>query len=601
MISSWGRANICVDFRTVFWHKCGNPHSAWERMKQAVQVDSRDGVGRAALLRRVALSAGLTLLAMAALAAIFAISRGIAVERVRESAQATLGSRVQAIESVLEKQRAVATVLASDELVRRAVADPDSHHREVSRKLERLQQETRSAVIYLVDAGGLAFSASNWNQPDSFVGNDYGFRDYFSQALRQGEATQFALGTVSHRPGLYLSHDVQPLGGDVAAGVIVVKFEFDDLEENWARSDARDRQVTYVADGTGQVVLTYRDAMRFRSEPVPDGGLIPVSVPVPGIDWRMVQLVPMRLADQNAALVTGTAGFGLTLLAGAAGWGLRARRRSARRAAQEARYRADLEAAVADRTRALSDEMRERRAAEQRLTNLQSEMEQANRLATLGQITAGVAHEVNQPLMTIRLLAENARDMAGGTVTQPLRDNLARILRMTDRIGQITTELRGFARKPTGTVGPVVLRDALEAALLLTASGRRGDGMRLVLPDIPDDLTVQAETVRLEQVLVNLIRNAQEALADHPDPEIRIDLTLGGDSLRLSVCDNGPGLSPEMAQQLFTPFTTSKPEGLGLGLVISEEIARSFGGRLWAMPPQPGEGAIFHLELPRVR
>src|SRR5690606_15732177 len=178
-------------------------------------------------------------------------------------------------------------------------------------------------------------------------------------------------------------------------------------------------------------------------EPAPDGGLIPVSVPVPGIDWRMVQLVPMRLADQNAALVTGTAGFGLTLLAGAAGWGLRARRRSARRAAQEARYRADLEAAVAARTRALSDEMRERRAAEQRLTNLQFEMEQANRLATLGQITAGVAHEVNQPLMTIRLLAENAHDMAGGTVTQPLRDNLARILRMTDRIGQITTELRG--------------------------------------------------------------------------------------------------------------------------------------------------------------
>lgn len=154
MISSWGRANICVDFRTVFWHKCEYSHSAWERMKQAMQVDLRDGVGRAALLRRVALSAGLTLLAVAALAAIFAISRGIAVERVRESAQATLGSRVQAIESVLEKQRAVATVLASDELVRRAVADPDSHHREVSRKLERLQQETRSAVIYLVDAGG---------------------------------------------------------------------------------------------------------------------------------------------------------------------------------------------------------------------------------------------------------------------------------------------------------------------------------------------------------------------------------------------------------------------------------------------------------------
>src|SRR5690606_17846686 len=255
--------------------------------------------------------------------------------------------------------------------------------------------------------------------------------------------------------------------------------------------------------------------------------------------------------------------------AGAGFWALRIRSRTARRIEAERRYRADLERAVAERTRDLTTEMRERRTAEQRLSQLQGEMVQANKLATLGQIAAGVAHEVNTPLATIRLLAENGRQMLGEKDAPEVIRNLSQVLRMTDRIAQITTELRGFSRKATGTLGPVAIKEALDAALLLTASGRRAQDIRLILPEIPPGLRAMAETVRLEQILVNLLQNAQEAHVGRPGPEIRVTLRDDGAMLRISISDNGPGLAPQIAASLFTPFATNKPEGLGLGLVIS--------------------------------
>ena len=249
---------------------------------------------------------------------------------------------------------------------------------------------------------------------------------------------------------------------------------------------------------------------------------------------------------------------------------------------------------MAERTRDLSEEIRERQAAQARLSRMQADLVQANKLATMGQITAGVAHEINQPLATIRLLAENAQVMQPGG---PVGDNLARISRMTDRIGQITDQLRGFARKATGQVGPVPLRPVIEASLLLTASRRKASDMPVHLPGIPDDLAVIGEQVRLEQILVNLLTNAFDAQDRSPDPWTRIGVKVRDDEVTLTVADNGPGLPPQAEAQLFAPFATSKPQGLGLGLVIARDIARDFGGDLTAADPVPGQGATFHLTL----
>ncbi|MDQ7263043.1 ATP-binding protein [Paracoccus sp. PS-1] len=558
----------------------------------AATIDSQ-GEGRRLTPGRLLVAAAVALALLGLLALTFRIAHESAARALTERLAVSAQSRVQTLESVLAKQRAVATVLSDDAAVRQALAQPSQANvSRVSEKLERLQEQTSSAVIYLLNRDGVAIAASNWHDPDSFVGSDYSFRSYFSEALLQGEATQFALGTVSRRPGLYLSHDV-PVG-DAPLGVIVVKVEFDAMEQGWARA----AETTLVSDAAGQVILASAPGLRFAPLPPAAAGQVSARREVPGAGWVLWVRASSAEAARAALLAAGTVGFLFTLLLGGGLWGLRARTRAARRAETERRYRADLERAVEARTRDLSDEMRERRAAEQRLAQLQGEMVQANKLATLGQITAGVAHEVNTPLATIRLLAENGRHMLPEGAPD-LDRNLGQILRMTDRIAQITTELRGFARKATGELGPVPLKDALDAARLLTASRRRAQDIRLILPEIPPDLRVMAETVRLEQILVNLIQNAQEALEGRADPEIRLTLQEDGPVLRLSVSDNGPGLSPGIAAGLFTPFATSKPEGLGLGLVISQEIARDFGGSLAAEPPRAGEGATFHLDLPK--
>lgn len=560
----------------------------------AAAGDSRDRGGVSARTGwPVALLLGLAV-ALALLAATFRLSREAALADLTDAAASVAQERVQALESILARQRAVATVLSDDSVMRQALLAPSIANRsDASVKLAGLQAQTRSSVLYLLDREGVAIAASNWNEAASFIGQDYSFRDYFSQAILAGEATQFALGTVSGRPGLYLSHDIT--AGADQVGVIVVKVEFDDLEANWAR----DPNPTFVTDEAGQVFLTSLGDLRFQQIPAPEPTQFATHLEVPGAPgWRLSIHSSSRPALRWAALTTGSAGLLLLLLALAAGRVWRHQREIRQKAEAERRYRADLERAVAERTRDLSDEMRERRAAEERLSKLQGDLVQANKLAALGQITAGVAHEVNQPLATIKLLAQNGLAMLPSDQAPDVAGNLGSIVRMTDRIAQITTELRSFSRKATGHVGPVSVKEAVEASVLLAASRGSGRDMRLEVAPIPADQRVMAETVRLEQVMVNLIQNAQEALAGRPDPLIRI-LVGDGPMVRITVADNGPGLAPEIAATLFTPFATSKPEGVGLGLVISQDIARDFGGWLTAEPPRPGTGAVFHLDLPR--
>lgn len=531
------------------------------------------------------------------LAAVFAATHRAAREQMQQAQQVDMRARMQALESVLLRQRAVATVLADDAVMAQALRDPSQANRDlVSIKLDRLREQTDSAVIYLMDATGEAIAASNWNEPTSFVGTNYGFRDYFTQALLHGEATQFALGTVSQRAGLYLSHDLRDgpadQGGEVL-GVVVVKVEFDRLETGWQNVPAR----TDVVDDGGQIILSSRPDLRFLPAPAPTGREIVTQMAVPGTQWVMRVSAPARPALYAGLMASGTAGFGLSLLGLGTGIALRARRRAARRAEDERRYRADLERAVDERTRALSDEMRERQALEKRLDRLREEMVQANKLTALGQITAGVAHEVNQPLATIRLLAENGEALLARGEAGDVGANLSSIRRMADRIARITEQLRGFARKASGQIAPVALRDAFEVALLLTAAPREAQGIVLDMPGIAPDLRVMAETVALEQILVNLLQNAQEALGGRADPRITVTIEPGA-RVRVVISDNGPGIAPEIAGQIFTPFVTSKSQGMGLGLVISQDLARELGGSLTALPPRPGQGASFILEIP---
>lgn len=533
--------------------------------------------------------------------------------------------------SELQKFRLLPLVLAEYPDVRAMLETRDAATvARINARLELLAQRTDAAAIYVLTAQGSAVAASNHRLPTSFVGQDYGFRPYFQGAIRDGGAELFALGTVSGRPGLYLARRIgssaQPLG------VVVVKIEFEAMQAAWARQQGE----TLVTDTHGVVIVTSEPGWRFGTigalgpdaraairttrqygnlplAPLPlaiEGGtarmagerpgsrIAATGLPLAGAQLRtLYPLDPaMRSANANARLISLGA---LALIAGALLLLWRARER---RVLQLAAQRA-LEGQVAERTAELREtnaqlvsESTERARADQRYRAAREELAQANRLGSLGQITAGVAHEINQPVAAIRSFAENAQGFLARDDGAKAGENLGRIVELTQRIGTITAELRNFARRRTPETGAVDVDAVIESTLLLIGDRVRAEGVTLERTG-PAGLHVTADRVRLEQILINLIQNALDALAGCGDPVIRITTARNDSQIAIAVADNGPGVAAALADQLFMPFVTGRAEGLGLGLPIARNIARDFGGEL-SLVASPLGGAAFRLELP---
>ncbi len=277
-------------------------------------------------------------------------------------------------------------------------------------------------------------------------------------------------------------------------------------------------------------------------------------------------------------------------------------RQSERLALQRA-ARLDLERTVGERTYALQvaneqlvREGIERERSEERYRQSREELAQANRLGTLGQVAAGVAHEINQPVAAIRTFAENAIVFLDRSQNDRVRDNTDQIIALTVRIAEITKELRTFARRKPPEIGLVRLDDSIDAALLLLRY-RIGRSRASVTWDRQSAaLAVQADRVRLEQVFVNLIQNALDAFAGRDGGRIDLRVNQEGGEVDVDIVDNGTGMPAEVQRRLFTPFTTGRAEGLGLGLAIARDILREFGGDLTLVATTPA-GTTFRVRL----
>lgn len=582
-----------------------------------IEASSSDDSRFTGLGRRLVWAA---LLASLLLALIGVAAFGWARDHARAESDIAAGQQARSAASrlagELQKFRLLPLVLIEYPEAHEVLAGGDAAAvRRMNSKLELLAERTDAAVIYLIGREGVTIAASNWRQPQSFVGQDYGFRPYFRDAMAKGAAELFALGTVSGRPGLYIARRVEEDGRTL--GVIVVKVEFDRLEAEWARQPL----TTFVTDNHGVVIITSRPDWRFRTlapldektraairaalqfgnlplTPLPPkrdgatwtGGDIryreaAVGVPMPGARLHAFQPLAPAEAGANATARTAIL-IAFILLAALLIWVFRAREKQ--RLQQEARRMLEIE--VAARTADLVD-------ANRRFRSAREELAQASRLGTIGQITAGVAHEINQPVAAIRSFAENADTFLGRGDPGKARENLGIIVSLTERIGAITAELRSFARRSTPALGPVEIGPVIDGALLLVGDRIRENGVTIERAGDGTTLRCVADRVRLEQILVNLLQNALDALGGRADPRIRIDVE-NGEVIALSVADNGPGIAADVADNLFTPFVTGKADGLGLGLGIARDIAREFGGTLDPVASPIG-GAAFRLTVRR--
>ncbi|MBK1839645.1 sensor histidine kinase [Azospirillum sp. YIM B02556] len=541
-----------------------------------------------------------------------------------------LGLYASSIRNAVGRYDYLPFLMARDHEVLDLLNAPSDLRRDaVNRRLETANAAAGSAALYVVDRSGLALASSNWADPaQSFVGHTYDFRPYFRQAVEAGSGRYFGIGVTTGLPGFFLSHAVRL--GERLIGVAVVKIDLEPLQRDWAAGGER----VLVTDENGIVFLSshadwkYRalrplpDAVKARlaltrqydrSDPTPLGlhdapvaenGARRISLPdplspgarraylmqelsLPEFGWTirfLSELEPVKAQAAGAAVLTAM-GILLLVAALALGW----QRRQTLRLQREARV--TLERRVEERTAELV-------TANRVLREAQEELVQAGKLAALGQMSAALAHEINQPLAAIRTFVASTRLLAERGETAMVRDNLAMIGDLAERMSMLSGHLKEFARKGPARVEAVPVARAMDRALSLLVPRLREEEVR-VEQAIPPDARVRGDAVRLEQVFVNLLRNAADAMAGCEDRRLTLTAARNAGGWEIRIRDTGTGIAEAHQFQLFDPFFTTKEvgQGLGLGLSLSYGIVRDFGGMLRAENNVDG-GACFVIQLP---
>ncbi len=600
--------------------------------------------------RRILAAAGWVLLVLGGVVLAWVTAERAGVRSLREITTHRLDIYAASLQSELSRYEYLPPVIALNQDVLQLLKNPSDARAlgSVNRYLETVNAESRGSAVYVMDTHGLTLAASNWNQPVSFVKMNFSYRPYFQDAMRGVPGRFYGIGTVSREPGYYFSYGI--MEGATRLGVAAVKVNLDKLDQAWSHAGEK----ILVADGNGVVFLSSEPGWKFRTlgqlsaetigrlaqtrqyteagslaplglvekRALPDGSAVvqaPAgggqaaeylvhSRPVPGTDWQLIVLSDMApataLARNSAAATACSLGF-LTLLI----MYMRQRRRIVAQslAAKEALQRAhdELERKVQLRTEALSDanqnlqsEIAERRKAEKILKATLEDLVHTGKMAVLGQMSAGITHELNQPLAALRTLSANTIVFLERGLHGDAESNLRTICQLTDRMGEITAQLKKFARKSGAQLQPVPIATAIADSLFLLGQRIRNEKVELQERIEPPGLRAMCEGNRLEQVIVNLVANALDAMKHTTQRRLKIVAAREGQWVVIEVHDSGEGISAEVAARLFEPFFTTKEQGvgLGLGLAISAGIVRDFGGSLRSGASDLG-GAMFTVQL----
>ncbi len=511
-------------------------------------------------------------------------------------------------------------ILAVDPLVLRALSGRGRD--KLNRRLSSFASKAKVDAIYLMDPTGLTLASSNYQDALTFLDQNYGFRPYFRDAITGRHGEFFAIGATTGRPGYFVAEAVygeqnEPLG------VLAIKLDLSDLVEAWAAGG----EAVFVANADGTIVLSSNEDWRYRTlerlseerlkaiaedRQFGDESLEPldwsveatdlvtlngvtflhVEAPVDKLGWHLHFLAEEGRVRERAwftliaAAIIGSSLFTLFFY-----------RRSQRvQTALSTSEAGQVQLRLANAK--LAEEIEERKSAEKRLERAQSELAQASKLAALGQLSASVTHELGQPLAAMRNYLTAAEIEANPTTTE-LTINLGRIVQ---RMESITKQLRFFASPGDEHLQTFDLKDAVHSAVGLIDHDLKTSDISLDLDLSPGPGAIRGNRFRIEQVVVNLLRNAIAAMQAADQKRLTLKLETTSTMAALSVLDTGHGLGGATIEVLREPFHSTRPsgEGMGLGLAISAAIVREHGGELQA-DDREGGGAVFQLRIPRIQ
>lgn len=506
-------------------------------------------------------------------------------------------------------------VLAQDLHVITAAAGGDKAV--LNARLKAFADRSGLDAIYLMDPTGLTTAASNADQPGSFVGQDYSFRPYFSEALSGQQGRFYGIGATTGLPGYFLADAVV---GDLGRiiGVIAIKIDLSKLQNSWREAGERvflanEDEVVLLSSNPDWLYHTLQplsEAQRaaiartrqFTDQPLRSLGwdgrrdskllldgewVAHLTVSDLPHGWSLHYIADTDRATTRRLLVTGS----VVLMAGVIVILFQSVR--AKRIGLALRRSEEEEAALRQANAQLAIEIEERRTAERQLKRTQGELERAGRLAALGQLAASVTHELGQPIAAMRNHLAAAELQAGPSVVT------TRLQGLVDRMEGITRQLKFFARKGRDDFEQVDLRMAMQAALDLMAPNfeARHAVIHRDWPETP--VLLHCNRLRIEQVMTNFLRNALDAVEEGDTPELtaRVHLTPG--EVGFAVADNGHGIGERTIAELSEPFVTTRDsgQGMGLGLAISAAIVEDHRGTLDAENRAEG-GASFLVRVP---
>ncbi|MFK7791451.1 MAG: ATP-binding protein [Devosiaceae bacterium] len=558
------------------------------------------------------------------------------LERTGAEGRATLRLAVASLQATIDRFEPLPALVAERPLVSAVLEDRQNEtlSNALNVQLEETAEQLGASDIYVMDRDGLTIASSNHALERSFLGRSFTFRPYFSEALEGQLGRFFALGTTSGQRGYYLGTPVRREGQII--GVVALKFILDGFEAAWRRSQSD----ILIIDQAGVVFMATRPGWQFRTlgelatqdraqivrtrqypldrllplnqvreeiatdyalVRIDDGGFgayyVTSSITMPDIGWRAVILTPAGPRALSALMLfvmtAVVLGLVITQLI---------QRRARLRADQEAQRQLQdlLERRVEERTADLN-------AANAHLRKTQKELIQAGKLAALGQMSAALSHEINQPLAAVKSYAENAATFLDRDRPADARENVSRISKMADRMAAITGHLRNFARRPQDDVGPIEVGRAVDDALALMEPRIKSLAAAVSYAPPAKPVWVYGGQLRLQQVIINLLNNALDSMEGQAERtlEVAVD-AVSSDTICIHVRDVGPGLDEDALAQVFDPFFTTKSpgKGLGLGLSISFNIVEDFGGRLRARNLTQEDatmGAEFSIELRRAQ